>query len=309
MKSSLSRCFFSTYVLILGGAGLLTAQSKPQVLTSQTAVSQSRPPVKENAAHTPNKVGIFYCRGGLREFAVSDQSFEIGDTWNGVVSSPLICGACFFANAPPSAPDLNNPITVHVDWGDGQTESGDFTSNHLTVGTLTLGLRTLTGTHVYKSAVTPPHPITMQISALCEDDQGQWRETVDNTCSGTVYYGCTPHPASVGVYPPDPPSNATIARDVIHGQRTAGALSVVLQDDAPPSGTKLMITSSNLSVLFPQFGSPSTATSIVLVAPGQHAGNFDIDATKARRGATFTISVQNMRGGGTPVVTQSYSVK
>jgi hypothetical protein len=272
---------------------------------------EDHPAEKRKPDLTPDQVKPFFCRNGVREVITSDQSFELTDSWKGIVAIPRICGGCYFANAPgSSSPDPLNPITVSVYWADGSTDSADLTSDHLSVGVLTLSAQGLSATHTYNSVINPSKQATFKFSALCEDDQGQWREVIDNHCTYPNYYGCVPHSAAIGVYAPIPPSVASIARPVIHGQRAVGALAIVLQDVSPPSGETMTLTSSDKTVLFPQFGSPSTQSSTVLVQPNQSAQNFDIDATKAKAGTKFTITVKStVAGGGLAVVTIPYTVQ
>jgi hypothetical protein len=282
--------------------------ARPQ--EQQTNHTEDHPAEKQKAAATPTQVTSFYCRNGVREVITSDQNFERSSIWSGTVAVPRSCGGCYFANAPgSSSPDLTNPVTVIVDWGDGTKDSADFTSNNPTVGSLTLSKTGLTASHSYNTLIDPPKQATFTFSAFCEDDQGQWRETIDNHCRISVYYGCAPHSAAIGVYAPVLPSTASIVRPIIHGQKIQGALSLVFQDDSPPSGTTITLSSDNKTILFPQFGAPSAQASTILVSPRVHAQNFDIDATKATAGSTFTITVTSTKGGGPPVVTLPYKVQ
>jgi hypothetical protein len=140
--------------------------------------------------------------------------------------------------------------------------------------------------------------MSFEMNALCEDDQGQWRESIDKNCAYSNVgvggpTGCASHPATVGVYSSVPLTNVTISRTVTHGTTSAGALSVVLQEPAPPSGTKVTLASSTAKVLFGQSGKPSVQKLVVIIPPGQSGANYDIDATRARLGTNFTVSASN----------------
>lgn len=299
-------------IVALSFCVMAAPQTRDKQDTGNTQDSQDHRAPDEHPANPREKVA-FYCRAGQRYVESYSQNFEVGDTWNGVVAYPHLCGGCFFENAPGSYPgtdpDYQHKIKVVAQWGDGSVDELYFTSDHLTQGPITLGSNGMTGSHQYNKPIVPPQPMVFESNQFCVDDQGQWWERENNYCAYSVPYGCTSYPATVGVYPADPPSNATIARVVKHGQIAPGALSVVLQDDAPPSGTKLTLKSSNPLILFPQSGQPSTQTSIVKVMPTQHAGNFDIDATKASAGTKFTISVTNTNTPGQPVTTLQYTVQ
>lgn len=287
-------------------------------LLSISMVGQGSPqrgePRELPRANFPSVNESRFCRDGIRRLVVSNQSFEVGDTWSGLIASGAICGRCWFANAPGAAPpgftnpDYAHKITLSAAWGDGAKTSLDVTSDHLNenpaIGLTPSGI---VGSHTYTTTVDPPKPITISMRAQCADDQGQWWETVDNSCEVPVG-SCVAYPATIGVYAPIAPSAASIATPVVHGKIARGALSVTQIKTAPPSGTKIMIQSDSNVVLFPQAQGPSTQQSMVRVAAGQSSANFDIDATLAKSGTKFTITIKN-NAIAQPIITQQYTVQ
>jgi hypothetical protein len=279
-----------------------SAQTSPSHPLAQK-LQEPLPTAKLPTARVP-----FDCYGGNRTMFMQSLSIEVGDSLTGQLATPRICGSCFFSNAPGSPPDYQHPINLKVTWGDGQSDQANVTSDHLDGGgPITFDRPGISGNHVYNTEINPPVPYSINMSALCINTQGQWLESVENDCKNTGW-PCTPSIVTIGVYKSEPISSATIARDVVHGKIATGALAVNLQTNAPPSGTKIVLLSSNGKVLFPQPGKPSTKTSTVLIPPTQQSANFDIDATKATVGTSFTISVSNP-GTPSPVVTLNYTVK
>jgi hypothetical protein len=250
----------------------------------------------------------------LRQMVVSSQNFEVGDTWDGLIAAPQICSGAWYANAPATPPpgvkhpDYAHQINLRVEWGDGKADEVNLTSDHLTDNpALGHAPGKIIGRHQYTTEVDPPKPIMVRMVALCITMQGQGWDRVDNSCSNSSP-DCTPYPASVGVYKSVEPSTVAVSRSVVGGQIALGALAINLIRSAPPSGTKIKVSSNNPHILFPQPTGPPKQTTIVTIPAGQNAASFHIDATAAKRNEKFKITAINS-AIATPITTQDIAVE
>jgi hypothetical protein len=239
------------------------------------------------------------CDGRVkRHFTIDSlpaQDVEVGYTW--LYKGELhICGQCGFANAPGSTPTPGNPFTVVIDWGDGA----------VTPLTFAPGQASTSASHQYNNPSFPGPAFKPVASgkAYCIAGWGQFWEFIASNGgfwseSGLAkQYGADfSSSPPINVYAASKPTGLYVENPLLHNHYTKAAMTVVLQRQAPPSGTVLSIQSSDPKVKI-KSASGTSDKIIFTMQPGDSSAVFDIDSTGAPKGTPVTFSVSNVAPGG-----------
>lgn len=247
----------------------------------------------------PLPVGADDCDGRVkRHFTIDSvpaQDVEVGYTWsyNGQLR---ICGQCGFANAPGSTPTPGNPFTAVMEWGDGAVTPLTFAPNQASTS----------ASHQYNNPSFPGPAFKPVASgkAYCIAGWGQFWEFIasnggfwSESGSAKQYGADFSSSPSVNVYAASRPTGLYIENPLAHNRYSKSAMTIVLQRQAPPSGTALTIQSSDPKVKIKS--TTSTGDKIVFaMPPGDFSAVFDIDTTGVPAGARVTFTVANVAPGG-----------
>jgi hypothetical protein len=239
------------------------------------------------------------CDGRVkRHFTIQSppaQDVEVGYSWE-FKGELHICGQCGFANAPGSKPTPGNPFTAVMDWGDGT----------VTPLTIAPGQATTGATHQYTNPSFPGPAFKPVASgkAFCIAGWGQFWEFVASNggfwseSNAARQFGLDWQLApAINVYTASKPTGVYIENPLKHNQDNKGAMTVILQRPAPPSGTALNVESSDQKV---KIKSPdATGSKILYTMPsGDSSATFDIDTTGVKAGTSVTFTVSNVALGG-----------
>ena len=229
----------------------------------------------------------------------SNVNLQVNDTLN-LVAHGGLGGGCDIINWPTPTPipgHFNNTFaqpSATAYWGDGQSTA----LNIATDGTFT-------GSHKYTQAVAPGTALKIVLTGYAWNTQRQWSERVTNNCDSPGINGapwnpptqCEAHPATIAVYPAQPPSSATPAQRITRTKVAVGALAIALQDLAPASGMKMTVSSpTRLLRVGDSSAAPPVAPGnpvVVVIPGGKSSFNFDVDATKVRTAGTYRIDISS----------------
>jgi hypothetical protein len=236
-------------------------------------------------------------RGVRRHFTIQsipEQHVEAGYLWN-YAGDVSVCGQCGWATNVPTA-----PTELSMNWGDG-------TSTPLSINMAGGQPHTTKASHTYDKPSGDPgvsfKPYA-KAKAYCVAGWGQFWESIasngeffsESTAGRATGYDFASTP-EVHVYPADKPTGIVVSATIPKNALTKGALTMVLEKPAPPSGTRLKIESSvpQLKILLKD----GTSAADFRMPAGDSSALFDVDTRNvpnATQDVTFTIS--NVATGG-----------